>query len=263
MVFRRKHSCDRFAFSHKQKFSGRSRAIHQILRPGMDLQARLLSFPLLRAAFSGDLDQLRELLSKSRKYIDYFDPADGLTAAHAAVVGGHHECLSILILFGANTQLNTFFDHAYSLRKAGALHIACQEGHLKCISVLAENGVDMNKTINDNQTSPIDICCRSGNVECLCLCLEHGADINLVMTGGQTALFTACIYGQAKCLLLLLNREAHFRIVDDSNLSPIDYARMCGHPECVGILLHYGSFMKGEILHIPNELKVGCCYAFN
>ena len=164
----------------------------------------------------------------------------------------------MLILYGANTQLNTFV-HA-GLSKAGALHLACQEGHRKCISVLADNGADMNETINDNRSSPIDICCRSGNVECLCVCLEHGADINMVMAEGQTALFTACIYGQTKCLLLLLNRDAHFRIVDDYNLSPIDYARMGGHLECIGILLHYGSIMvERRIQHsFSNDSKVSC-----
>ena len=40
------------------------------------------------AAFSGDLDKLSELLSKSSKYIDNFDPADGVTAVHAAVGSG-------------------------------------------------------------------------------------------------------------------------------------------------------------------------------
>ncbi|MGC9057983.1 MAG: ankyrin repeat domain-containing protein [Candidatus Micrarchaeia archaeon] len=99
------------------------------------VERRMLSWELLKAAKSGDLARIKELLNMGAD-VNAKDN-DGETPAHWATRNGHLEPLKVLIENGAdvNAKDNDGWTPA---------HWATRNGHLEPLKVLIENGADVN-----------------------------------------------------------------------------------------------------------------------
>lgn len=95
---------------------------------------------------------------------------------------------------------------------------------LDTLTVLVENGLDINEGNNKAQTALHMAASSPGNVELLRALLVHGARINQPDSGQQTALHKAVLHGSAEEVAVLLQRDADPNYVDNVGYSPIHLA---------------------------------------
>lgn len=77
------------------------------------------------------------------------------------------------------------------------------------MSLLLDNGADLNNTLKGCGSPPLFFACASGNTAFASLLLDRGADANHGKTNGETPLFPACFGGHTECVELLLSRGAN------------------------------------------------------
>ena len=103
---------------------------------------------------------------------------EGAAPAHIACQNGHTECLSLLVIHGVDCSKTTNDG-------VGPFHIACQKGHFECLKTLLDRGkVDVNCT-DINRKTPALYCCIAGHVKILHLLIQHGADLSLADMSGN------------------------------------------------------------------------------
>ena len=95
-----------------------------------------------------------------------------------------------------------------------ALHKATINDNLNCISILVNNGIDVNSKTNYNMTA-LSIAAINGHLQCMELLLARGADVNCRNNNNRTALHYTTIDGNDACASLLLNKGA---AIDDDDI---------------------------------------------
>lgn len=95
---------------------------------------------------------------------------------------------------------------------------------LDTLTVLVENGLDINEGNSKAQTALHMAASSPGNVELLRALLVHGARINQPDSGQQTALHKAVLHGSVEEVAVLLERDADPNHVDNVGYSPIHLA---------------------------------------
>lgn len=98
----------------------------------------------LKAAEEGNLDFLKEILTKSPTLINSTD-TDGYTALHRASYSGHEEVLLYLLRCGANVNART--NDGWQ-----PLHCATRWNNINSCKILLEHKADVNATTNGLQT---------------------------------------------------------------------------------------------------------------
>ena len=101
---------------------------------------------ILDAAYFGELDNIRTLLDDGADV--NISGQDGNTPLHMAVLGGHTNCVALLIKKKANVC---------AVNSAGStnLHLAVTTAQLECIKLLLEAGAPVNSRNNSGDT-PLD-----------------------------------------------------------------------------------------------------------
>lgn len=95
---------------------------------------------------------------------------------------------------------------------------------LDTLTVLVENGLDINEGDNKAQTALHIAASSPGNIELLRALLVNGARINQPDSGQQTALHKAILHGSVEEVTFLLERDADPNYVDNVGYSPIHLA---------------------------------------
>ena len=67
------------------------------------------------------------------------------------------------------------------------LHVACQRGHDKCVSLLLQAGANM-EHIHITGLTPLLEACLHGQLKCAALLVEHGANIHFRNPSMKSAL---------------------------------------------------------------------------
>ncbi len=165
------------------------------------------------------------------------------------------ECFQILLSHGANP-------HYKDAMGRGALHLACENGHLQAVKSLIEAGVPV-----DSQGEP----CRytgltnSGTTDAedvASFLLREGANINHVTTLGFTALTNATARNSHACTRLFLERGANYLHVpryDGSTL--LHYAAAGGDLETMDILAAHG--LRGLDVSLKNNAGMTALQCFH
>ena len=109
---------------------------------------------------------------------------------------GHTNAVNVLLQYGANVALTD---------KSGrtALHFAAGSSDNSCeiLRCLIENGADIDKGRNDNQT-PLMIAAQKGHVSVATFLIEHGANVDLQDENGNTALHHTLYGSDVSCEIL-------------------------------------------------------------
>jgi ankyrin repeat protein len=172
--------------------------------------------------------------------VNWANPDNGATAAYIVAQQGHARCLSILAQHGAD--LSKAIKDGWAPNGWAPIHIACQYGRYACLEVLLDNNGDANLRVADEiGETPTCLASFCGHVKLLALLLDRGANPKLANRRGTTAVHRACQYGHLKCLQLLRGRNAELSSTDGRGCTPLDIARLCKHPECVDLLLAAGA----------------------
>ena len=94
------------------------------------------------------------------------------------------------------------------------LHVATRHGHLNCISVLLNSGIDVNSKTYYNTTA-LSFAAANDYLQCMELLLARGADINNRSNDNRTVLHHAAKFGHETCVSLLLNKGV---AIDDDDI---------------------------------------------
>ena len=117
---------------------------------------------LLIAAQEGNCEVVRVLVSGGAE-LNFENPTNGMTPLIASTMNGHHLCVDLLLNQKENDKCKidmekevrvvnrNSFHQVLSVHKR-AIHIAANKNQLKCLSLLIENGADIDSTDSNGCT---------------------------------------------------------------------------------------------------------------
>ena len=107
---------------------------------------------------------------------------------------------------------------------------AVSNGHLECLKVLIEAGVDVNAKETSSGYTAVMYAAEQGNNECLKVLIEAGADVNIKTNDGQTILFTVTdrnLHHRHKkmidCVEIMLTAGVKVNVRDNQGHSPLTW----------------------------------------
>jgi ankyrin repeat protein len=213
--------------------------------------------PLHIAAFRGDLNEIRKLLSE---HVDINQktptarPGRGETALHLAIGQAHADAALLLIDAGANINIP---DEAGDT----PLHVAAVNNLPTVIQVLLDRGADINAKDQDGDT-PLHRAAADDSLEAINLLIRRGAAVNGTNRFGETPLHIAAMYGNTEAIRSLLAAGANVNALSAGRLNlqgftPLHYAAANGQTAAVRALLNAGA----QINAITSERYVPLSYA--
>jgi ankyrin repeat protein len=171
--------------------------------------------PIADAAARGDREAVKALLKKAADV--NAAQGDGMTALHWAAMNGDADLVQMLIVAGANVRATT------RLGTYTPLYLASQHGHAPVIQALVTAGADV-KAGTPNGTTPLMVAAASGELEAVTVLVDNGAEVN--GKDGvrlQTPLMYAAASNRAAVIEYLASKGADLKatskVSDLSNLS--------------------------------------------
>jgi hypothetical protein len=153
---------------------------------------------------------------------------------------------TLRLLVDAGAEVN----HARS-DGVGAVWLAAQFGHAKCVAVLAELGASVNQTACSGasggaRATPLYIAARYGQTECIRLLAHLRGDVNQCGTEGSYPLHQAAYYGHSDAIGALVELGADINQADGKRFTPLDVAVASGHAECARFIRDRGGQEAGD-----------------
>lgn len=130
------------------------------------------------------------------------------TGLHWAVQEGYMRIVKLLVENGAD--VNAFDGHDTPLR------LACADGKYEMAKYLLENHALVDSPIDD---TPLIIASCGGYIEIVKLLLEYGAEIDRKNRDGRSALFFAKAHRQTEVARLLIENGSDIELVDEFGIS--------------------------------------------
>ena len=191
---------------------------------------------LLLSAVNGNTDILRCFI-ENKADVDARTGNCQCTLLIVASKYGHTNAVNVLLQYGANVALTD---------KSGrtALHFAAGSSDNSCeiLRCLIENGADIDKGRNDNQT-PLMIAAQKGHVSVATFLIEHGANVDLQDENGNTALHHTLYGSDVSCEILscLTGSGADVNGVNKVKHTPLMIAAKRGHLNALTLLIKHGA----------------------
>ena len=218
-----------------------------------DAHHAALGEPILQAAENGDIDAIRDLLSRGASLTS---EVEGMTPLHRAASTGQIETLAFLIEYGISIDTGT------GRESHTPLHIAAGAGHIDVIDWLLAHGADIDG--GDTGFSPLAQAVVSNQTDAARRLIESGADVR---DEPASTLIEAARAGSTDLVSLLLDHGAD---VDDRESlfslflgaprphRPLYYAVRNRHVEVTRLLLDRGADLEAgssqdDLLHVAIE----------
>ncbi|CAM9667836.1 unnamed protein product, partial [Laminaria digitata] len=135
---------------------------------------------LYLAATTGDQGGLKSALAAGGSP-NWWNPDEGATAIHGAAIGGHAECIKLLLQNGA------VIEERLLTNRNSPLHLACTNGHVEAAKVLINASAAVN-TGNCYGNAPTHSALIGGHRAVVELLLESGAEANWTNNKGSSLL---------------------------------------------------------------------------
>ncbi|KAM3924775.1 ankyrin repeat domain-containing protein 26 [Leptodactylus fuscus] len=120
------------------------------------------------------------------------------------------------------------------------LHLACANGHLDVVKLLAENKAKLNVCDNANR-SPLMKAIQCQHEPCATTLLEHEADPNVVDVNENAALHLAALIPSMPIAVQLLEHGANINAINKDGCTPLILAVTENHQEMVELLIREGA----------------------
>jgi ankyrin repeat protein len=195
--------------------------------------------PLLDAAKSGDIAQVRALLG--RKADVNTVAVDGGTALHAATQRNDAPMVDLLLRSGANPNAGNRYG-------VTPIYIAALNSNAAIVEKLLSAGANPNASLPDGETI-LMTAARTGKVEVLKVLIAKGADIKTHEPAkGQSALMWAAADNNAAAVKVLVEAGADIQERSRSgSFTPFLFAVRAGHIEASKVLLDLGAKIEDAL----------------
>jgi ankyrin repeat protein len=160
------------------------------------------------------------------------------TPLHAALYGGHHDAVSLLLDHGADVNIT-------NEQGRPPLFAAYHGRHLDIMRLLLERGAALDVKYDSTGLLIHHVSCI-GQAEEIRLLLQHKADVNAISWDNWTPLHWA--FDRANAAQILLDHGADINAISASGKTPLFYASKHGCLEVVRLLL-----ARGADVHIRTE----------
>jgi len=142
-----------------------------------------------------------------------------------------------------------------------SLHKAAMNGHASCVEVLCQHlpGIEDLYTPNKKQFTAAHV---ASNVEVLKALYENGANIWVTESKERTPLFMASFFGRIDTVFFLLdlaNSTNNLSKVDSADIhgdTALHAACLCGHVQCVSLLLYFIRSRSNKQGLTPDQLAL-------
>jgi len=181
-----------------------------------------------QAAKNGDLALIKKLLEKDPKLLDsgnMLQQSPLLIASYQ----GHEEIIAFLLEKKADVNKKDKFG-------ATALHMASLKGNVAIVKLLLSHGADINIASNNGKV-PMQMAFEAEQTEVVGELLKKGIDVNAPIDQfNRTLLHKAAIMGKSKVLGFLMEKGGDINKQDNTQRTPLDLARACGHADVIAFL---------------------------
>jgi hypothetical protein len=170
------------------------------------------------------------------KYMSTARPvkSEGVQLYHAARLGFYDLAKHLIVKHPEQVNAGDGYEEDTPTRAAASA------GHANIISLLAENGADINAG-SDSRITPLSRAAFEGHIESARMLLERGAVINAPSTNGMTPLHWAVHQGRTQVVRLLLEHGADVNARDGSGKTPSQLGSSMGRHEIVKLLSEDGA----------------------
>ena len=131
--------------------------------------------------------------------------------------------------------------NAQNERGFTALMHAAEYQRTEVVTLLLENGADVNSKNNRNNRTALMEASSSGNVVIIKQLVERGAEINAKTNTNSTALHFASMWGHVEAVRLLIELGAKPDMPGELGRTPMVLAEQNGHAEVVKVLKDAGA----------------------
>jgi len=254
----------------KRLFSARQRLKEMLIdlvedrlreqRPSRDETFATRVIEILKAAHSGDVRKVKELLEQDPRLIGARDPL-GNTALILAVNSGHTEIAELLMNSGIHPDIyeassiglldlvQQFLNadpsllDSYSPEGFTSLALAAHFGKLEVLKFLISRGADVNSVSkHPMNVTALHAALFGRRNDAVNLLLASGADVRPKRGGrgwprsGWTALHYAASLGYSDLASTFIDHGASIDAVDDDGKTPVQVAMEAGHQDIVDLL---------------------------
>jgi ankyrin repeat domain-containing protein 50 len=190
--------------------------------------------PICRAAFDGDVENMRHMFGTDPASYDIEDGAyNGLTPFILASLNCHLEIMDLLLSQGANVN-------ATSNRGWTPLMLAVKRNGIECVRALLTHGADVNHLSPDRWTALAEAT-NNGFTHLMTLLLQADADTESKSQHDWTPLMHACFRGDLAAVDILLSEGAVVSISSSRDETPMLLAAASGSVAILERLLKEGS----------------------
>ena len=194
------------------------------------------SEPLVKAAFDGDLGEVRRLL-RGGADINVVDKSTGTSALSEAVSRGNRELVSELL--GAGAEVNARLEY----RQTALMRLTSQTS-ADIVRELIFAGARVNLRDEDGNTALMSAAAW-GAPEVVDLLLKAGARVNARSKGGETPLMCAARAGATDSARALISAGADLDRRNHEGATALHMAREYEHAETADLLVAYGAADDG------------------
>lgn len=214
----------------------------QLLAAGADIEQRAYAqTPLMFAAASGQVQMVRQLLSRGAETDTVSAESYALPALHRAAQEGHLAVVRALLAHGAGLEF-------VSNKGATALWEAVKHGQYAVVSELLARGADARgqQLQLSGMVKPLVIeAVQQKDTRILKALVQAGADIRQVYNG-WTPLMYAAVSGQAEAVRYLLAQGLSANDTTPAGWTPLMAAAAGGQTEILALLAGQGAETRGR-----------------
>lgn len=136
------------------------------------------------------------------------------------------------------------------------MHMACQEGHLRIVTLLVKHHADLDlKDSNGKGEPPLFRAVGLGHLRIVKFLISNGCSVNLRRGGpkGDTALHLACAYGRFRETVELVRAGARIAAVDEDGNPPSHYAIAGAHYKIADFLTKNRAMARNSSVPLDAE----------
>ena len=160
-----------------------------------------------------------------------------LSRFHSAASEGDKASLTMLLNEGVDVNVVDNNDWT-------ALHHAAKDGHQEIVAILLKKGARVN-CVDKWRWSPLQLAAQAGHEKIVKMLLDGGANAKMIDKDNVTELHYAAAGGYESIVLMLPDKRADVKSVDKFQVTALHYSAKSGQRQMVELLLNKGADLNG------------------